>query len=74
MNKSGFSLSFVVQVDDYEPVKLYAYEECEYDGERPTKLDLDLATKVMKRLEDLSLECVKKVKTIKSNMMDELDD
>lgn len=71
--KSVFALSFVIQVEDYEPMKLYASEEREWEGERPENLDVELAKVVMGRLESLSTECALKVREIKGQMMAELD-
>ena len=72
--KDGFSIGYTVQIADYEPVKLAAWAEEEHDGLPEDEVSMRLATKIMARLETLSIECVKKIESIKANMMDELDD
>lgn len=75
--KKGISVGFTIQVDQYEPVKISAWEEVEGEGsvlETGEDIDIEITKKVVKRIDKVADECVKKVSAIKTRILDELSD
>lgn len=72
--KSTFAVGVTVQIQEYEPLKLFASEEVEHDGRDTKAIDLDLAKRVMTRLDTMTSEVALKVTEIKERAIEELSD
>lgn len=72
--KAHFAVGVTIQLDEYEPIKLYSSSEVEHDGSDPDGVNLDLATRVMKRLDDMTSEVALKIAEIKAQAIEDLSD
>lgn len=71
VHKAQFSVGFKVQVEQYEPVDIWAGESVEYTGEIKD-IDVKLIKAVMKRLGAKVEDIVLHVGELKQRIIDEL--
>jgi hypothetical protein len=73
-HKSVFGVGVTIQIAEYEPIKVYASEETLHDGSDPEGVDLDLAKRVMSRLDTMTSEVALKIAEIKERVIQDLSD
>lgn len=72
--KDTFGVGVTIQLDEYEPIKLYASTEMEHEGLDSEEVDVLMAKRVMARLNDMTSEVALKIAEIKAKAIEDLSD